>query len=79
MQACAPRWVSVDTDLRSVDQGRPHGRCFLSGRNLEEFEILRPCSAFFMCLYTATVCVSVCVHERVSNCECVSVSVCVHE
>jgi len=43
--ACAPRWVSLDLALNSIDQGRPQGRCFISERSLMNFETLRPCRA----------------------------------
>jgi hypothetical protein len=44
LMVCAPRWISLD--IRGggfFDTTRGHGRCFISGRDMRNFELLRPC------------------------------------
>ena len=46
IQICAPRWISFDViggRFGPFDKTRAHGRCFYSGRDLIDFELLRPC------------------------------------
>ena len=55
-QVCAPRWVSLNIDdfvHGPVDKTRAHGRCFIAGRDMRNFKLLRPCSKLETFVYIA--------------------------